>query len=223
MSENLERFGSSRFEGRSGAFERLFELGKQAGQRGRRFNEDFTTEVLAIAVRENPDPLARFLSTRLGIDRVFPCAFTQQHVQDGPHVPATDDRRNRARLDLVVRGVDRGERDVEVWIEIKAGSPLRSRQLKAYCDGIHDAEDGEVERRLFILGINAVTEIPDGFRDLPWASWQELHDEIRFSDGIIWRDFTGFLRSRGLAKRQGSARGFGRAPRRGSRSRSRPD
>jgi hypothetical protein len=163
---------------------------------GTRRTEDYTTEALALTIRHRPAPMQRVLGDLLGIDRLASAprlhAYTQQRVSPKP-------RRSTAILDLVLSLDDGADDPIEVWVEVKAGSPVTLKQLRTYRQAIEDASESGVERCLIVLGLRSQGELPEEFNYTPLVTWQQLHDAIRPEDGFDWRDFAAFLRERGLA------------------------
>lgn len=155
--------------------ERLYSYAKASGAGAR---ENFTTEALAGAIRDDPAPMLRLLRDAglLPPDEVTELELDTQVVLTGTGV-----------LDLVIVAIAAGRRR-ELWGEIKVDAGESGTQLDAYrrhLAGIPDA----IRPTLFTLG-------PHALRDdstIPFLSWHWLRRSIHPGDTRTWRDFADYL------------------------------
>ena len=167
---------------------------KPLSPRRNRALENYTTEALAGAVREKPEPLLRVLAERGICGPRLPIVVSVETQQPVPNHPFR-------HLDLVVRLRAPDGRVSEVWLEVKVHAPVSGNQLKVYSDAA-SAEflrDG-VRRELVWLGPSDPPEKQK--RHLrSWIHWQSLADAaIRIRAGWFWEDLVSFLRENGMTE-----------------------
>lgn len=118
--------------------------------------ENFTTEALRAAIREDPTPLVRVLRTA----GVLPAG------SDVPKVEAeTQVRIAVGQLDLVMASRTPVWHR-EVWVEVKTGAGEHSGQLQRYVDAA--AARPAPQPRVVLLGPWPVTA-PDDVRQIRWS------------------------------------------------------
>lgn len=165
--------------------------------------ENFATEVLAIAIRVDPAPIKRLLSdlpALAGRESRSVKAATQQRVW------ARSDQDSRWQLgivDLMLWIEHEDGTASEVWVEVKAGSLVTSRQLGTYLTAAEGAA-------AYIKTLpDVVTLWPPG-QELPSKfvgrvetyTWDRLIDAIRPEDGAEWAALKKFIADRGLANHE---------------------
>jgi hypothetical protein len=148
--------------------------------------ENFTTEALAAAVQEHPEPFARALAEIGVVPRDFATVTTttvstQQGVGDGGIV------------DLIVTLRVDGT-SIVVWAEVKAHAGLHGAQLDTY-RGVITRHVSEPRPKLVMIAKRALAD------DVPILSWNRLRDHIRrdHAPHLYWRDLCEFLEAEGMA------------------------
>lgn len=147
--------------------------------------ENFTTEALRAAIREDPSPLVRVLRTA----GVLPAG------DDVPEVEAeTQVRIEVGQLDLVVAARGTSWRQ-EVWVEVKTGAGEHDGQLQRYVDA---AATRRVPRpRVVLLGPWPLTA-PDEVRQIRWSDLVRVARAAARSSRA-WSELTQFLRETHMA------------------------
>jgi hypothetical protein len=161
--------------------ERLYSYAKATGAGAR---ENFTTEALAGAIRNDPAPMLRLLRDA-GLfppDEVTEVGPDTQVVLPGTGI-----------LDLVLLAVAAGRRR-ELWCEVKVNAGESGTQLDAYRR--HLASLPEAGRpTLFTLGPDALRDDPS----IPFLSWHRLRRCIKRGDNYAWHDFADYLAEVGMS------------------------
>jgi hypothetical protein len=124
--------------------------------------ENFTTEALAAAIREQPTPFLATLAEH-GIPAALPSARTSVLVTTQEAVAGV------GIVDLVVRLFDGTSLRQEVWVEVKVWAPESGDQLARYRAHLLSRPDGD-RCTLVTLGPRRL----DGA--VPWIAWQALRD-----------------------------------------------
>jgi hypothetical protein len=169
--------------------------------------EDFTSEVLAIAIRHDARPLLRVFrgirddqwnpaSGRPSLDfgTVEKVAAHTQHPLD------PRDGIDSGRLDVVVELQDRNGTSHEVWIEVKIGARLNPHsndrdQLDVYLD--HRRAD---PARLPYVTIMTLARIAPFDPRVTGICWEDLTASVDAEPDVDrwWRDLVEFLRADGI-------------------------
>lgn len=168
--------------------------------------EDFTTEALAGAIRRDARPMVVALGQSGSFDTT---SVSQQHLtvftQRTYSVP--DDE---GRVDLVLLWSAPGSA-VELWIEVKTGSPLSGdRQLQRYARAqrLLSARDGVDRPRLVLLSTTDIRSAGDGgdaTSDLlisAHMSWQDIVEAVGAGpdSDSLWRELVLFLKEKGMTQ-----------------------
>jgi hypothetical protein len=166
--------------------------------------EDFTTEALAGAIRRDPRPILTTLARTGALDtsRVIGeplTVFTQRS-----HVLADDS----IRLDLVLLWTSL---PLEVWIEVKTGSPLSGdRQLVRYLDAQAALTANDAVERPPLVLLSEVdlrfassTPAPSApGRSPSHMAWQDIIEAVRDTDhpDTLWLELVSFLKEKGMTQ-----------------------
>ena len=155
--------------------ERLYSYAKAAGAGAL---ENFTTEALAGAIRDDPAPMLRLLRDA----ELLPPSDTMDLDLDTQVVlPGT------GVLDLVLVAVGDGHRH-ELWLEIKVNAGESGTQLDAYRRHL-ERIPAALRPTLITLGPHAVRDDPT----IPFLTWHRLRRMIGPTDTHGWRDFATYL------------------------------
>lgn len=162
--------------------DRLFNYAKAIGADAR---ENFTTEALAAAIREDGAPIVEALSGAgvLPLD----ASYQVEGVQTQVPMPGA------GILDLVIELKGSANRKT-IWIEVKVGAGESGSQIDNYLARIAKDDDGD-RPQLVILG-------PRCLRDgVVWLSWQALYRSISEPRQVhaYWRDFRTYLKEINMA------------------------
>jgi hypothetical protein len=158
--------------------------------------ENFTTEILALAIRADWAPIERLFRDHDAfggeIDTVE--TVTQQRV-DGPRTASG--ARELGIVDLLLWVTGRDGTTRELWVEVKAGSPITAKQVRVYR---HAAAQAAVRHSREIVVLAGGWEPrPDGIDPEPCVhTWAQLADVVEPNDPAEWHALTAFLRHRGL-------------------------
>ncbi len=163
--------------------------------------ENFLTEALAIAIQADWQPMAKLLAEVDRVKESEPIRGLRPYTQQRIFSRGLEERIEVRRLDLVL-AVDGASDDVaEIWVEVKAGSPFGSDQLRRYLDAIAAAQG--VPRRLVVLGQSwqtvADTLLHEDGVPVGTVTWAQL-DAIASRASPIWRDLSAFLREQRLTE-----------------------
>jgi hypothetical protein len=149
--------------------------------------ENFTTEALAAAIREDPRPIVQLLRGMLLLpsldDPIEVIAATQVGVPGA------------GILDLVL-DVRYPGRAVEIWVEVKVRAGESGQQLNNYRNHLSEVPpDGRP--RLVTLARVRLGQ-PD---QLPWIPWQSIWRAARgaSTSSTYWHDLRSFLEEIGMA------------------------
>ncbi len=151
--------------------------------------ENFTTEALAIAIEDEPNPMITALcrldpGAAAGIGLATAAGYrprTQVSLPGG------------GRLDLAIEVLDEhGKVQAEVWVEIKIAAPESGRQLDAY-----EALSRGRGHPVWLVTL-APTRIRDTIKNLTWV---ELYQAARHPRAMqsTWRDLLSFLEEQYVA------------------------
>jgi hypothetical protein len=147
--------------------------------------ENFTTEALRAAIREDPTPLVRVLRTA----GVLPAGADVPEVETETQV-----RIAVGQLDLVVAARTPAWRQ-EVWVEVKTGAAEHGGQLKRYVDA---AAGRPVPRPIVVLLGPWPLTVPDEVRQIRWSELVRAARDAARSNRS-WSDLIQFLRETHMA------------------------
>lgn len=159
----------------SSTLQRLFKFAKAQGAEAL---ENFTTEALAAAIREDPRPLLAAL-------RLVP----DVPVRDDDHLEHVDTQVpvEGGTVDLIVKFGHSA-----YWFEVKAHAGLHGSQLETYRRAMADDRTG-VHATLLLLAKRPLTP------EVPTLRWNYLRNVVVGEQHPYWRDLRRFLEERGMA------------------------
>jgi hypothetical protein len=165
--------------------------------------ENFLTEMIAIAIVADPQPMFDALVQAGVLDEAVVQDIevsTQQRVFGAA---APDGRRRVVAVDLVLAFLHGSQRS-ELWFEIKAGAGYHGTQINDYLYALDGAtSDNSVSRRLVALDY-APTSRWEPLKDQRVASmtWQGLRGAAGRSSSRLWRDLGDFIDTKVLVMKQ---------------------
>ena len=163
----------------------LYRLLKYAKGGPQETRENFTTEALRAAIREDPGPILRVLHTA----GVLPAS------DEPPAVEAeTQVRMQSGQLDLVL-AVRARVWWREIWVEVKTGAAEHGEQLRNYLAAV--ATRDEPRPKLVLLGPWPISA-PAEFRQIRWS---EVVRAARHASATsrLWPELIQFLRETNMA------------------------
>lgn len=169
-----------------GYLERLFTFAKATD---RPPLENFTTEALAGAIREDPSP---FLNAVARLKKLSPFRYPVEVEEVETQVTVA----GGGIVDLVVTLNSGGERRV-LWVEIKAHAGLHGEQLEIYVQAAKSYPASKVE--VLMLCKHQLIDT------VPTLRWNELLQPIDGGSHPRWRDLRDFLEGHGVADRHDEA------------------
>jgi hypothetical protein len=159
-------------------FHRLFERAKT----DRRAIEDFTTEVLAEAIRHDKAPMVRVLREAGLLNGSAEVRAIR------PETQVVVERAGRVDLQLQV---EQGTGACEIWIEVKINSPESGNQLDTYSRAA-----AAYQIRLATLSREPLRRDDPAIQAL---SWQRLWDAAESSRAPYWKDLRSLLKELEMA------------------------
>jgi hypothetical protein len=153
--------------------------------------EDFVTEILAAAIRDEPQP---FLSALRSVHLTSE-GSSNEKVRAETQVSV----RGAGVIDLVL-SLDTSNNDSDpwedVWVEVKVGSGESGDQFANYTSYI--AKQPKYSRpSLITLALSPLR------KDIPALTWQDLWDRVGPESSQYWRDLATFLKELGMADEYG--------------------
>ena len=176
---------------------------RSGASRARRI-ENFITESLSLAISSDWHPIVAALGDLRSVgnpnDIARVATYTQQRV--GP-------TGKEGIVDLILAIEHESGAATETWVEVKAGAPVSTKQIRAYKTAIRDAADEDLTVRDLVVLDRYPYRDPDPDPELPKViplTWQQLHGAITQSHSPLWRDFKTFVAERRLDQPSGVVR-----------------
>lgn len=154
--------------------------------------ENFTTEALAAAVREDPTPLIAALRTLYEARGDQEAQDLLKKISAPPQLQVSTQVTLDSGRRIDFRAISK-EPSLQIWIEVKVHSGESGQG--ALPDYLHEARQ-HAPSRVVLLGREDLR--PD-LQDLAFLSWQALCDEVPPAAPTWWRELKQFLEEEGMA------------------------